>query len=336
MLKASFKKHTLEFKRPSGTSRGILTTKDSWIIKVWDDENPNQKGTGEASIIKTLNPEWNEEYEKKLENFCNEIDTLKLEDLNDYPSIRFGLEMALFDLKNGGNEQYFDNHFSQGKDSILINGLIWMGSEEFMLEQLQQKLELGFKCIKMKIGAIDFEAELGILKSIRKKFDKNQIELRVDANGAFSPEDALDKLHALSVFDLHSIEQPIRQGQWDEMKKLCSETPFPIALDEELIGVTERKTKEQLLETIQPQFIILKPSLVGGFAASDEWIELAEKKNIGWWITSALESNVGLKALAQYTYSKGNPMPQGLGTGQLFTNNSPTNLDLEGDRLWQR
>ena len=206
MLKASVKKHTLEFKRASGTSRGVLTTKDSWIIDLWDDEQPNVVGKGEASIIKTLNPEWNDYYEAKLDEICSRIHETNLDDLKDYPSIRFGLEMAMKDLKNGGSQVYFDNSFTSGKDSILINGLIWMGSEEFMLEQLEEKYNAGFGCIKMKIGAIDFNTELKILESIRKRFDKDKIELRVDANGAFSPEDAIEKLNALSAFHLHSIE----------------------------------------------------------------------------------------------------------------------------------
>ena len=208
-----------------------------------------------------------------------------------------------------------------------------MGDEAYMKEQIEAKLAEGFSCIKMKIGAIDFQTELKILAVIRKEFSKDVIELRVDANGAFKPEEALGKLKELASFNLHSIEQPIKQGQWKEMAQLCATTPLPIALDEELIGVFDSKTKKELLESIQPQYIILKPSLVGGYKGSEEWMKLADDLNIKYWITSALESNVGLNAISQWTYTLGIPMPQGLGTGSLYTNNIPAALKVEGGYL---
>ncbi|MEX1002059.1 MAG: o-succinylbenzoate synthase [Crocinitomicaceae bacterium] len=337
MLKASSEKITLEFKQPAGTSRGVLREKDSWIIRIWDEKSPQAVGKGEASIIKSLNPEWSDEYESFLKKTVSRINDY-VEDLHqklrDYPSIRFAVESALLDLKNNGNQLYFETTFTRGSRGIPINGLIWMGDKDFMLEQVREKLGQGFTCIKMKIGAIDFDEELRILDFIRSHHSKNEIELRVDANGAFHPDKALEKLKQLAKFDLHSIEQPIQQGQWNEMRQLCMNTPLPIALDEELIGITAINEKRNLLDKIQPQYIILKPSLVGGLRASDEWIELAEERKIGWWITSALESNVGLNVIAQYTATKNNPMPQGLGTGSLFSNNLPSALSIKGDHLF--
>jgi o-succinylbenzoate synthase len=253
--------------------------------------------------------------------------------LVDFPSIQFGLEMAFRSLQNNDPFMLFSSDFTKGEDSIPINGLIWMGGTDFMKQQIKDKLSQGFSCIKMKIGAIDFSKELDLLKSIRKEFSSEDIELRVDANGAFSVLEALENLKRLSEFGLHSIEQPIKKGQWDEMARLCKESPLPIALDEELIGVTNADEKKELLKVIQPQYIILKPSLLGGYRGSDEWIGISEKMSIGWWVTSALESNVGLNAIAQYTYTKNNNMPQGLGTGGLFTNNFASPLNVKNGTL---
>lgn len=339
MLKTSVHKHTLNFKRPSGTSRGVLTDKDSWIVEIWEKNNPSVKGIGEISIIKSLSPEWNEEYPAFIEETLEQINDLDfpfLTSLTAYPSLRFGLESAYRDLMNGGQQIYYPNKFSRGEDSILINGLIWMGNKNEMMEQIEAKLKDGFHCIKMKIGAINFEEECALLEYIRSQYSLEQIELRVDANGAFNADDAMDKLSRLSEFHLHSIEQPIKQGQWESMRRLCASTPLPIALDEELIGIESIEEKQVLLEKIQPQYIILKPSLVGGFKSCDEWISVAESLGISWWVTSALESNIGLNAIAQYTYEKNNPLPQGLGTGQLYTNNIPSGLELLNDKLWLR
>lgn len=254
---------------------------------------------------------------------------------DNLPAVQFGLEMALIDLRNPGDQGIlFTSDFTEGSEGIVINGLIWMGDKSFMFEQIKRKIEQGYQCIKMKIGAIAFDEELALLTYIRSQFSAADIELRVDANGAFKPESALEKLSKLAEFELHSIEQPIKQGQLDSMAELCEKTPLPISLDEELIGIHSTDDKLKILDTIRPQYIILKPSLVGGFKASEEWISIAEKMNINWWATSALEANIGLNAISQWVFTKSNPMPQGLGTGQLFTNNIDSPLYLKGEQLF--
>ena len=332
-MKASYKKYTLNFKRPSGTSRGVLTTKETWFLIL---EEENNFGIGECGILRTLSIDDRPDYEEKLKWTCQNIHLPKdelLAELVEFPSIQFGVEMALLSLQSQDPFQLFPSAFTNGEKGIPINGLIWMGEEAFMHEQIQQKLEQGFSCIKLKIGAIDFDKEIALLQSIRKKYSASEIELRVDANGAFQPQEALQKLQRLSELDLHSIEQPIKQGQFSEMAKLCAKTPLPIALDEELIGVFSVTKKEELLQTIQPQYIILKPSLIGGFKGTQEWIDLAEKQNIGWWITSALESNIGLNAISQFTFMQNSNMPQGLGTGSLYTNNIESPLMVKGEYI---
>ena len=332
-MKASYKKYTLNFKRPSGTSRGVLTTKETWFLIL---EEENNFGIGECGILRTLSIDDRPDYEEKLKWTCQNIHLPKdelLAELVEFPSIQFGVEMALLSLQSQDPFQLFPSAFTNGEKGIPINGLIWMGEEAFMHEQIQQKLEQGFSCIKLKIGAIDFDKEIALLQSIRKKYSASEIELRVDANGAFKPQEALQKLQRLSELDLHSIEQPIKQGQFSEMAKLCAKTPLPIALDEELIGVFSVTKKEELLQTIQPQYIILKPSLIGGFKGTQEWIDLAEKQNIGWWITSALESNIGLNAISQFTFMQNSNMPQGLGTGSLYTNNIESPLMVKGEYI---
>ena len=328
MIKSKFQKHSLNFKLPSGTSRGVLKTKDTYFLIL--SENGKQ-GIGECGVFKGLSVDDRPDYEEKLQWVCNNIhlgiDKLYKE-LIEFPSIQIGLETAFKSLNAKNKFEIFPSEFSRGEKSISINGLVWMGNKNFMKQQISDKLKQGFSCIKMKIGAIDFKTELDLLKSIRKEYAPSDIELRVDANGAFSSSEALEKLKWLSDLQLHSIEQPIKQGQWQEMARLCEETPLPIALDEELIGIFSEEEKKKMIDTINPQYIILKPSLVGGFKGSDSWIEIAEKKNIDWWITSALESNVGLNAIAQYTFSKNSKLPQGLGTGSLFTNNIPSPLEV--------
>lgn len=332
MKTAKYYPYTLNFKRPSGTSRGVLNTKETYFIEVFEDD---KKGIGECALFRGLSFDDDDDYEAALEWTCRNIN-LSIDDLREelvnHPSIIFGVEQALLNLQHQ-NEFYFPSEFTEGKDSIKINGLIWMGTSDYMKEQLEEKLSKGFSCIKLKIG-VDWNAEKQILKSLREQFSKDKIELRVDANGGFSPAEAKKVLEELAELDIHSIEQPIQAGNWKAMAELCHSTPTPIALDEELIGVLNYESKKTLIKEIKPQYIILKPALVGGFSGSDEWIQLAEQNNIGWWITSALESNIGLNAIAQYTYTKNNPMPQGLGTGGLFTNNFETNLHLEGERLW--
>lgn len=333
MLKASYQKYRLHFKEPSGTSRGILTDKETYFIRVWDESHPEITGWGECALFRGLSAEDLPEYEEKLGEVCRNVASVRPADLREWSSIRFGLEMALQDLAHGGRRIYFPSSFTEGKQSIVINGLIWMGDRTVMLRRIEEKLAAGFRCIKLKIGALDFATELDLLRYIRQRFTPAEVELRVDANGAFSPGEAMGKLEALAALDLHSVEQPIRQGQWDEMAALCRNTPLPIALDEELIGVNDLARKQELLESVRPQYIILKPALCGGFGGAEEWIQLARETGIGWWVTSALESNIGLGALAQWVATLGVNMPQGLGTGQLYTNNLPSTLCQQGEKL---
>lgn len=332
-MKATHFKYILNFKQPSGTSRGIMKTKETWFLIL---EEAGKKGIGECGLFRGLSADDRPEYEAQLKWVCHNmhlgLDKL-LTALVEYPSIQFGLETAFKSLQSEDSFNIVPSEFTNGNAAIPINGLIWMGDEGFMKQQIQDKIEAGFTCIKMKIGAIDFETEYKLLKSIRNEFSKSDIELRVDANGAFSPKEALEKLKRLSELHLHSIEQPIKPEFVQELSQLCEVTPLPIALDESLIGVFHIEKKEHLLKTIQPQYIILKPSLVGGFAGSTEWKDLANVMGIGWWITSALESNVGLNAIAQWTYTLQNPMPQGLGTGGLFTNNFDSPLWVKNGTL---
>lgn len=334
MLKAAYQKYLLHFKEPSGTSRGMLTEKETYFIRIWDTDRPGICGIGECALFRGLSAEDTPGYEEELAEICRQISDGGEPEGRLPSSVRFGLEMAMADLRNGGRRLYFPSAFTEGKTAIEINGLIWMGDHRTMERRIREKLKAGFHCIKLKIGAIGFEEELSLLKAVRQKFSRQDVELRVDANGAFGVADAPEKLDALARYDLHSVEQPIRQGQWDDMARLCRNTPVPIALDEELIGIEGTGRKRELLETIRPQYIILKPALAGGFSGASEWIRLAEKQQTGWWITSALESNIGLEALAQWTATLHNPMPQGLGTGQLYTNNIPSALSLRGEKLF--
>ena len=332
-MKASFFPYRLEFKQASGTSRGILKTKETWFIKIEDE---HATGFGECGMFRGLSCDDRPDFESKLKWVCHHID-LGLEqlliELIDFPSIQFGLEMAFLDLLSDSSNVLFPSKFTSGKASIPINGLIWMGDEQFMKSQIRSKIDAGFNCLKIKIGAIDFDTELSLIKAIRKEYDVETIELRVDANGAFSPLEAMEKLKRLSDFNLHSIEQPIRQGQHDAMAKLCAHAPLPIALDEELIGIHDVTKRGLLLQTINPQYIILKPTLIGGFSGSQSWIDIAEKQSVDWWITSALESNVGLNAIAQWTYQLDVNRPQGLGAGALYTNNIEAPLKIYNGRL---
>ncbi|REH52323.1 o-succinylbenzoate synthase [Tenacibaculum gallaicum] len=333
MIKANYHKYLLNFKQASGTSRGVLRTKETWFLIL---EKEGKKGFGECGLFRGLSVDDRPDYEEKLQWACNNINVdleKLLTELIEFPSIQFGLEQAFLSLESKTPFELFPSELTEGKQQISINGLIWMGDKAFMQEQIKNKLQQGFTTIKMKIGAIDFDTEIQLLQSIRKEFSAKEIELRVDANGAFLPENALEKLQRLSELELHSIEQPIKQGQWQEMASLCKKTPLPIALDEELIGVFSSEEKEKCIATIQPQYIILKPSLVGGFQGSSEWIKIASNHKAGNWITSALESNIGLNAIAQWTYTLKNPLPQGLGTGSLFTNNFESPLEVANGSL---
>lgn len=327
----------LHFKQPAGTSRGVYTTRKIWLIHLSDGQ---RKGVGECAPLPDLSCDALPDHEytsilnKVCKDFCQsgEIDD---DSLRDYPSMLFGLETALLNLQNG--DCLFDTAFSRGETGIPINGLVWMGNHDEMLQRLEEKLEKGFRCIKLKIGAIDFDQELDLIRRIRDRFSFHEVELRVDANGAFPYDEALYKLELLSQYNIHSIEQPIKAGQWAFMADLCRESPLPIALDEELIGVNDPAMKRHMLNIIKPRYIILKPSLHGGMAGCREWIETARDLGIGSWITSALESNIGLNAIAQFAasvYGDHITMPQGLGTGQLFTDNIPMPLEIRNDQLW--
>ena len=372
MYKIEISERTLHFKQPAGTSRGVYTTRHSYYLTLTSDEMPGVEGVGECATLPDLSCDAKPEYEMTLRQVCQMVEQMgriPYDMIRAYPSITFGLETAFasfFDeakkklgamnlsegktsveiLKEAGVSvpmgmenlvNLFDSPFGRGEEGITINGLVWMGTYEEMLARLEEKLQAGFHCVKLKIGAIDFFKELDLIKRIRDVYTKEQVELRVDANGGFLPENAMSQLEALAKYDIHSIEQPIKQHQWPKMAQLCRETPLPIALDEELIGVNVRSMKEALLDTIRPQYIILKPSLHGGIYGCNEWIELAKHRVIGSWITSALESNIGLNAIAHYAdkvYGPNVEMPQGLGTGQLFTDNIPMPLEIRGDKLF--
>ena len=339
--KAHFEKKTFLFKQPSGTSRGVLTEKHAWFIYIKDQNG--LEGVGECSIIPGLSPDFVDfiSYESKVNDVCQNINYFidNQVELKLFPSILFGIEQALLALnakRNNTEGIFYHTSFTRAEKGIPINGLIWMGSSQFMLDQIEEKLAAGFSCLKMKIGAIDFEEELNILQHIRNRFSTSEIELRVDANGAFKPNVALEKLKRLSEFGIHSIEQPIAPRQFEEMKSLCMQTPIPIALDEELIGVNGINEKRDLLTYINPQYIILKPSLHGGIVGTTEWIDEAEKLDIPWWITSALESNVGLNTIAQFASTFNNELPQGLGTGGLYVKNEESDLFVKSGELFHR
>lgn len=328
MLRAAWSRYRLDFRFLAVTSRDSMRNKDTYYIKIWDDADPATYGIGEAALFRGLSHDDRPGYEAKLAEVCAHPEGNH--SLTEWPSIQMGLDCALRDLSNGGVRILYPTGWTEGISALPINGLVWMGTEVEMVARMREKVAQGFSCIKIKIGGIDFERELAMLGALREVAP--HAELRLDANGAFSPEEALGRLERLAVFGIHSIEQPIRRGQHGEMARICRESPIPIALDEELIGVDESRASE-LLGTILPAYIILKPTLVGGFGACDRWIDTARSLGIGWWATSALESDIGLNAIAQWTASHSTKMPQGLGTGQLYTNNITSPLTLDGDRL---
>lgn len=354
MIDAKVIRYRLQFFRPAGTSRGTYLNRTSWFIILSDRTNPEHFGIGECAPLPALSCDDCPGYEEKLADLCKQINQspeiflssvimsgnkldmpdYKAFNLTDFPSILTGLETASVDFLNDRNHELFSSPFTREEKGIPINGLIWMGKPDYMQKQIEQKLASGFHCIKLKIGAIDFETEFSLLKSIRKRYSSSEVELRVDANGGFSPSQALERLKRLSELDIHSIEQPIKAGQWKEMARLTGQSPLPIGLDEELIGWNHCVDKIRLLETIRPKYLILKPSLHGGFSGCEEWIRLAEERNIQWWITSALESNIGLNAIAQWAATLPNPLHQGLGTGLLFSNNIDSPLEIRGQELF--
>lgn len=336
-MKTQVERRTFHFRFPAGTSRGVYTTRTSWMVTLTDELG--RSGVGECAPLPQLSCDDLPDYEEVLKKACQVVEvtgTVPEEQLRPYPSMLFGLETAMLNLRQQ-SWALFDTPFARGEEGIPINGLVWMGSFDEMQRRMEEKLCGGFQCVKLKIGAIAFDEELSLIRMLRQRFSSQNVELRVDANGAFSPEEALLRLELLARYDIHSIEQPIQQGQWQAMAALCRNTPLPIALDEELIGVNDIKRKAELLDTIQPQYIILKPSLHGGMVGSQEWITMAQQRGIGSWMTSALESNVGLNAIAHLAAKLYGPhitMPQGLGTGQLFTDNIDVPLHLKGDRMW--
>lgn len=333
-VQAKYKKYTLNFIQPAGTSRGVYISKDSWLLFLTDGK---KNGVGECSLLQGLSIDDRPDFDDVLKETCCQINAGHLPSIDffeHFPAIGFGFETAMLDLKQGGHRILYNTGFSRGESGIVTNGLIWMGSAEYMQQQIAEKLEKGFSCIKLKIGSLDWVTERSLIEAIRKMYPPEKLTIRVDANGAYAPEQVHHILDDLAMLGVHSIEQPIKAGLWKEMARLCASTPVPIALDEELIGVFSLEKKRELLHAIHPQYLILKPGLLGGFAASDEWIGLAEEMNIGWWATSALESNIGLNAIAQWVSTKSNMLPQGLGTGLLFSNNIGSPLYLQGERLF--
>jgi o-succinylbenzoate synthase len=331
-MKVSFRKYVLKFKKPSGTSRGVLIEKETFFILI---ENGNKFGIGECGLFRGLSFDDVPNFEKQLARVCEALSKgEETKSLTHYfPSIRMGVEVALKSFNSNNPYSLFNSNFSYSEKPIEINGLVWMGDIDFMRNQVFKKIEDGFSCVKLKIGALDFKLECELLSEIRKNYSNKQVVLRLDANGAFSADEALKKLEKLSNYDIHSIEQPIATGQYNVMKTLCASTPIPIALDEDLIGIVNKYDKEQLVKEINPQYIIIKPSLLGGFNASEEWINIANKNQIGWWVTSALESNIGLNAIAQWTSTLRVSIPQGLGTGGLFTNNIDSPLVVDNGKM---
>ena len=343
-MKIDIEERILHFKQPAGTSRGVYTERRLWLVSITDGD---AVGVGECAPLLDLSCDAMEPYiyNKVLRDFCNQVEQtgeIPYEAMRDYPSMLFGLETAMLNLRRGN--RLFNTPFTRGEAGIPINGLVWMGSYEEMLQRMEDKLKLGFSCVKLKVGAIDFDKELDLVKRIRERFSHREVELRLDANGGFSPDEALYRLELLSQYAIHSIEQPIKQKQWAKMAELCRDAPLPIALDEELIGVNDLEAKRQMLRIIKPAYIVLKPSLHGGMMGCREWIDIAREEGIGSWITSALESNIGLNAIAQFcsdvygtspkSSEGGEMIPQGLGTGQLFTDNIPMPLEIRGDKLW--
>ena len=335
MLKAEYAPFRLEFREPAVTSRAVMNDKETYFIRIYDDERPEVFGIGECALFRGLSADDRPDYEMVLSEVCASISQHGSVAIipDGWSSIRFGVESALADLRNGGCRILWPGEWVCGKYGIPINGLVWMGSHDQMMDRLCSKIDAGFRCVKLKIGGIDFAEELDLIRHIRERFSSDKLEIRLDANGAFTPDTAMDYLSRLAPYGIHSIEQPIRAGQMSAMASICRESPIPIALDEELIGCRSRTEKIELLDVIHPSFIILKPSLCGGFSAAEEWVSLPAERCIGWWATSALESDIGLNAIAQWCASMHTVIPQGLGTGQLYTNNIPSPMWLDGDKL---
>lgn len=332
-MRLQFLPYMLRFKEPAGTSRGILTEKITCLLRIFDEADPASFGLGEAAVFPGLSPEADDRYFYKLMELQTNIRLGRPTDIERFPSLQCGLEQAILDFSKGCRGVYHESQFLQGDEEITINGLVWMGNFDEMLIRLKSKLDAGFSCIKLKIGAIDWRKEIELIEYVRREYGPDKVQIRVDANGAFTMDNAIPRLKRLADLEVHSIEQPIRQGSPMLMRFLCEVSPLPIALDEELLGKFTLEQKQETLDAIRPAYIVIKPSLIGGESAANQWITLAEERGIGWWITSSLESNVGLNALAQWVATLDTHMAQGLGTGALYTNNFPTPLKLEGDKL---
>ncbi len=332
-MKAAYAPYTLNFITPGGTSRGVMTVKDTYFIKIWDEDNPDAYGIGECALFKGLSAEDDDKYESKLRELCKNVESGEQTDLSCHSSILFGFESAILDFSNGGRRVYYPSKFHTGEYKIPINGLVWMGEKEAMLSRIDEKVAAGFHTIKLKIGALDFRQELEMIEYVRTRYSEKDLEIRVDANGGFNAENVMQRLDALSKYQIHSIEQPIKAGQWEIMADVCKQSPIPIALDEELIGITNPMIMMELLRNIRPHYIILKPSLMGGMSGSLEWLKMAAQFQIGGWVTSALESNIGLNALAQWVTTLEPKIPQGLGTGMVFSNNIESPLEQKEDYL---
>lgn len=337
MLSLRFVKYKLFFRNPAITSRGTLYSKPSWIFLLKDDDIPALVFHGEVSVIPGLSVDDTNHIDNFLSAICSSVNLSQCLyqefDFGDFPAVGFGYEMLVRDYQAKQEKILFASYFTEGISGIPINGLIWMGDKKDMFVQIRNKLKTGWRCIKLKIGGLDFDEEINLLNYIRTQFSKTELELRLDANGAFKPMEALEKLKVLSEFSIHSIEQPIRHGQLNEMAELCQRSPLPIALDEELIGISRIEDKRSLLKTVKPHYIILKPSLTGGWKKSEEWISIAREMKMGFWITSALESNIGLNAIAQWTAIAGENIIHGLGTGMLYVNNFDSPLSIEKSSL---
>ncbi|MBD5206512.1 MAG: o-succinylbenzoate synthase [Bacteroidales bacterium] len=332
-MRLQFAPYVLHFKQPAGTSRGILNEKITCFLRVYDENDPTQFGIGEAGIFPGLSPEADDRFFYKLMELQANVRLGLQTDLERFPSLQCGFEQAIRDFASGCRGIYYESPFIEGMSDIEINGLVWMGDFDKMIERIESKLSEGFRCIKLKIGAIDWRKEIEMIEFIRAQYPREKVEIRVDANGGFTMDNAIPRLHRLHELGVHSIEQPIKQGNPDLMRFLCEVSPLPIALDEELIGKFTTENKIEMLDYIKPSYIVLKPTLIGGFSGSEEWIRLAEERGIGWWVTSSLESNIGLNALAQWVATLNTTIPQGLGTGALYTNNFKSPLELHGDRL---
>ena len=337
MVQASYISHPLVFVRPAGTSRGILEQKPCWFITLTSEEGIT--GIGEVSYIPGLSVEELEELEIKLDHVCKLISRGEMDPLQTLPSmpgVQFALEMAIKDLETGGKRILYPSEFTEGQKGIPTNGLIWMGAKAFMISQIREKMRLGFKVLKLKVGSLNFAEELEMVRWIRSEFGPGDLKIRLDANGAWTLVEARDKMEQLASSGIHSIEQPLAPGQLNDMAQLCRDSIIPVALDEELIGISDPAERSALLERVRPPYIILKPGLLGGFSVAAHWIAQAAVYGTGWWVTSALESNIGLNAIAQWTFQLEATRHQGLGTGALYTNNIPSPLTLAGEQLWFR